>query len=330
MSRRPIVVLASGGVALLILAGCGGSDSENQDSASVPPSESPSAEATENMNSDTNVKALPLGDGKTSKKPKRGYVMSCNDTFNGEGSQTDGPWISDDTWNMDKKPAVKGNVKWPNAKLTIKTKGEKRVISGNGLPDQPTGKFPVQESDPSYQYDRNPNSIEKQSVDWKLTAQPTEAKEPTCLPMNTIGISLDGAAIFNALDAMGRDAGAHEVLDECWGHPEKNGSYHHHTNPSCLDDGSGDEHSPLLGYLLDGYGIYGLRGDGGEQMSNDTLDKCHGHKHEVDWDGSQQDIYHYHMTYEYPYTVGCFTGDPLQIADPGQAGGGAGDGPPPQ
>ena len=329
MSSRRLVPIAAGVATLLLIAGCSSSDSDNQESSSPATSESASTESDETMNADTNVKALPLGDGNISNKPKRGYVMSCVDTFNGGGASEEGPWISGDTWNMDKKAKVEGKVKWPDAKLTIKTKGDNRVISGNGLPDQPTGKFPVQESDPAYQYDRNPNSIEKQSVDWKLPAAPTEAKEPTCLPMNTIGISLDGAAIFNALDAMGRDAGAHEVLDECWGHPELDGRYHHHTNPTCLDDGSGDEHSPLLGYILDGFGIYGLRGDGGEQMSNDTLDKCHGHKHEVDWDGGQQDIYHYHMTYEYPYTVGCFTGDPLQIADAGQPGG-QGGGPPPQ
>jgi hypothetical protein len=320
MPRNRVAVLAIVSALAIALASCS-SDAEPADSSASDTAKSVSPSESAAENSDTNTKALPIGDGNISKTPKRGYVMSCVDSFNGSGAQSSGKWISGDTWNMSKKPMVQGNVEWPNAKLKIKVKGNKRIITGNGLPDQPTGKFPVQESDPAYQYDRNPNSIQEQTVEWKLTANPKQADSASCLPMNTIGISTDGAAIFNALDAEGRDAGAHEILDKCWGHPEMDGSYHHHTNPSCLDDGSSDQHSPLLGYLLDGFGIYGLRGDDGEQMSNDNLDKCHGHEHDVDWNGEQQNIYHYHMTYEYPYTAGCFKGDPLQISDPGQSGG---------
>ena len=138
MSSRRLVPIAAGVATLLLIAGCSSSDSDNQESSSPATSESPSTESDETMNADTNVKALPLGDGNISNKPKRGYVMSCVDTFNGGGASEEGPWISGDTWNMDKKAKVEGKVKWPDAKLTIKTKGDNRVISGNGLPDQPT------------------------------------------------------------------------------------------------------------------------------------------------------------------------------------------------
>ncbi len=45
-------------------------------------------------------------------------------------------------------------------------------------------------------------------------------------------------------------------------------------------------------------------------MTNADLDACHGHVHAIPWDGKYADLYHYHMTDEYPYTVGCFMGTP--------------------
>ena len=81
-------------------------------------------------------------------------------------------------------------------------------------------------------------------------------------------------------------------------------------------------HSGLVGYALDGFGIYGDKGAGGKHLSNADLDECHGHVETVIWDGKPQRIYHYHLTDEYPYTLGCFKGTPAatarQQAQPGQ------------
>ena len=71
------------------------------------------------------------------------------------------------------------------------------------------------------------------------------------------------------------------------------------------------------------FGIYGRFGEDGETLSND-LDECHGHTHEIEgdgkqieWDGKQVEMYHYHATYEYPYTIGCFRGTPSEDEDLG-------------
>ena len=72
------------------------------------------------------------------------------------------------------------------------------------------------------------------------------------------------------------------------------------------DEGTG--HSPLVGYALDGFGIYGHRGEDGEVVTNEDLDECHGHTHEIEWDGQTVEMYHYHATWEFPYVVGCFHG----------------------
>jgi hypothetical protein len=69
------------------------------------------------------------------------------------------------------------------------------------------------------------------------------------------------------------------------------------------------QHSDLIGYALDGYGVFGQLGEGGRRLANGDLDECHGHTHAIPWDGQTRTLYHYHMTREYPYSVACFHGE---------------------
>ena len=85
------------------------------------------------------------------------------------------------------------------------------------------------------------------------------------------------------------------------------GAYHYHSLTPCIEDES-EGHSDLVGYAMDGFGIYGPRGEDGETLTNADLDECHGHTHEIEWDGEALDMYHYHATWEYPYTLGCYVG----------------------
>src|SRR5665811_1179319 len=166
-----------------------------------------------------------------------------------------------------------------------------------------TDEFPIKASDDAYGYDRNPNSIRSQSVRYSLPRSPKRASRPSCLPMGAIGVAENGVAIFNALDALDRDAVAHEVQDNCGGHPQMSGLYHYHAIPACLTKGESKHRaSGLVGYALDGYPIYGPRGGGGKLLSNDDLDACHGQTSKVRFEGRRQRIYHYNATLEYPYT----------------------------
>ena len=45
-------------------------------------------------------------------------------------------------------------------------------------------------------------------------------------------------------------------------------------------------------------------------LTNASLDGCHGRKSVVPWHGKSQAVYHYDMTFEFPYTVGCFRATP--------------------
>ena len=250
---------------------------------------------------------LPLGDGHLSSVPKVGYLLDCQTRFRRRGGAThSGPWIKGDEWNPAEKPAVQGNVTWPNSRITITVEGDHRVIRANNLPKHATGIFPIRPTDPAYQYDRNPNSIQPQRILLTLPANPVVSATPSCVPMGMIGFATDGVAIFNAVDAGGRDAVAHEVQDKCHGHPEHNGQYHYHGPSPCMPN---EMTSGLVGYALDGFGIYGMKNPKtGKIMHDSDLDACHGITSPVMWNGKLTDIYHYVLTPEYPYTIGCFRG----------------------
>jgi len=256
--------------------------------------------------------ALPLGDGKVSAEPRRGYVYSCRTQFRGGGAQHAGDWIRGATWDATRKITVQGNVSWPNATLTITTTGGGRRVTGNGLPvNYTTGIFPVQRSDPAYEIDRNPNRIQAQQVELSLPLSPAVAASPDCVPMGMIGVALSGVAIFNALDDGGRDAVAHEVQDRCNGHPQMTGQYHYHGPSPCVP--GAETNNRLIGYALDGFGIYSMYDENGRELTNADLDECHGRVSRIEWDGKEVAMYHYVLTREYPYTVGCFRGTPVRM-----------------
>lgn len=281
---------------------------------------SPSSTGTAGASGLVDATRLPIGDGKvTNSSPRKGYVYACQSGRSGPGggAKVEGPWIkSDGTFDATAKPTVDGSVTWYGAKLKKKVTKTRRTITGNGLPvGTKTGEFPVKSSDDAYQYDPNPNSISSHSVRDSLPRHPKKAKQASCLPMGAIGIAKNGVAIFNALDALDRDAVAHELQDECSGHPQQQGLYHYHDIPSCLTEGeSTKKASGLVGWALDGYPIFGPRGHGGKLLTNADLDACHGQTSKVYYEGRWQKIYHYNATLEYPYTLGCFTGTPTASA----------------
>ena len=256
---------------------------------------------------------LPLGDGRVSSKPQKDYVMSCQNRFRtgGAGAFRDGSWIhADGTWDSTAKAKVDGDVAW-NGKYEIKIEDGKRKLLGNGLPtSHHTGIFPIQPSDDAFKYDRNPNSISEMKTVFELPLMPPQAATAACVPMGAIGVMKTGVAIFNALDGEGRDAVAHEIQDKCDGHPQQDGHYHYHNLSKCIEDNQSQKHSELVGYALDGFGIFGFYGENGQELTNADLDECHGHTHEILWDGKMVNMYHYHATKEYPYTIGCFIGTP--------------------
>lgn len=268
----------------------------------------------------------PLGDGKISNEPRRGYVFACTTVFpGGGGAERVGEWIdlASGTWTTRGKPVVEGAVAWPDARLSVTVEGDRRLLRTNSLPGHTTGIFPIRPGTAASAYDRNPNRITARDVLLDLPAAPQVADRASCLPMGMIGLMLSGVPIFNAFDLRGRDAPAHEIQDACNGHPERTGQYHYHDWSTCIPDPGGAAGGPseVVGFALDGFPILGPRDRDGRAVKNADLDECHGRVGEIVLDGKRVTTYHYRFTEEYPYTLGCFRGkvDPALRRPPGPA-----------
>jgi hypothetical protein len=271
---------------------------------------------------------LPVGDGNyVTDAPKKGSVYLCRapqGQAGGAGSR--GPWFTNNNieYDINKKIAVEGNVGWDSS-YSETTSGGNRVITTNDLPrDHPTGVFPVQPSDPAYQYDRNPNQIAAQSLTYTLSVEPKVEAQPACLG-GEVGVMLTGVALFDAFDAGGRDAGAWEVQDGCNGHPQISSEYHYHTLSSCIQDTNVDT---IIGFALDGFPITGPKVGDNNILTTSDLDECHGITSTIALDGRQIETYHYVMTQDFPYSASCFRATATQ--PPGQPAGPTGQpaGPP--
>lgn len=248
---------------------------------------------------------LPLGDHEISTSPHRGYLMSCLQHWR-RGPVHGGPWIQGDRWFPSEKLKVQGNVHMTGPRFSIKHRGAWEIIASNDIPAHGVGVFPIQRSDPAHRYDPNPNSIRPQAIKLRLPYHPHRAQTATCVPMGMIGIALDGTPIFSAVDNGGIDAVAHEVQDRCNGHPNHFGVYHYHGPSPCVPNEMG---SGLIGYALDGFGIYGMRDlTTGKILTTKDLGPCHGIVSRVRWHGKIVKLFHYVLTESYPYTVGCFRG----------------------
>jgi hypothetical protein len=249
---------------------------------------------------------LPLGDGKyTTTAPEKGYVYLCNVAAGGEGAEVNGPWVGTSTWNSNEKTVVEGSVSWPNASITMTVANGTRTIITNDLPTiGTTGIFPIQSTDPAYQYDENPNSVEAQDLTFNLPASPTVAASPSCI-YGEVGVMTNGVLLLDAFDAEYRDAGAHELQDSCQGHPHEGGVYHYHSLSSCIPDATVTN---IIGWAFDGYPITGPEISPGLYLTTADLDECHGITSPVMENGTLVDTYHYVMTEDFPYSVSCFHG----------------------
>lgn len=308
----------------LVASACSSNDNSKPTAASSTTSTTGSA-ATTGLKLDPkhnygNVYAdgvLPVGDSKyVTDAPKPGYVYVCHAPVGGGGASARGPWfVNNNTeYDLSKKVAVEGAVKWSGS-YSMNVTGSQRVIATNDLPrDHTTGVFPVQPSDPAYQYDRNPNHIAAQSLTYTLSARPTVATNPSCVG-GEVGVMTTGIALFDAFDAGGRDAGAWEVQDGCDGHPQISSEYHYHTLSKCI---GGTSVNTVIGFALDGFPITGPKVADSNVLTTNDLDECHGITSTLTLDDKRVTTYHYVMTQDFPYSASCFRGTPTQ--PPGRPG----------
>ena len=137
--------------------------------------------------------------------------------------------------------------------------------------------------------------------------------------LRTVGIALDGTELsgpapINAI----LESYTIAAFDDCGGHINLHQGYHYHSTTGCTDSSATEDgHAPLIGYAIDGYGIYAMRDTSGKEES---LDECRGNTDEVRG-------YHYHAASPSENMfIGCLHGESVR-----PAGGPPGDhnGPPP-
>jgi|GEM_PF-645882 len=134
-------------------------------------------------------------------------------------------------------------------------------VNATGIPSYTIGPWPG-----------NPGQATNQNYLFKFTRNPAQnTGTPTATGLGNIGVWKNGATLFNAKDAFSYNSQGKwnqnaivvegSSFDNCEGHPNQNGTYHHHLNPTCLyNDRDSTAHSPLLGYAFDGFPIYGAYG----------------------------------------------------------------------
>jgi len=254
------------------------------------------------------LSALPLGTDKSSTSPQRGELWRCNAPAGGQ-PVTIPPWIDTTagTWSMTSKVAVEGEVKHKKVFKATRVGGEE-VLQGNGLPPR-SGVFPVSPRDPAYRYNPDPTPVVAHSINVTLPYSPVVSATPQC-EHGVVGIAVNGIPILDGFDADGNDAAAVEVQDTCHGHPNTIDGYHYHSLSPCLLSKHAFTHTTQVGWALDGFGIYVEYDAQGKLLTDADLDGCHGRTSVVKWHGKEVDVYHYDMTMEFPYTVGCFVGTP--------------------
>lgn len=202
-------------------------------------------------------------------------------------------------------PAVYGKI---YGATSITSDGTFITIKTSGTPDHKSVYYPTSNS--LYEafsgttfngvtFNKNPNTITSQNFTFKIPINPTVASNHAATPLGAIGVSINGVPFFNQY------AGPNQPLtneitsfDKYWGHPQMTGVYHYHVEPLYLTTVKVTK-SSLLGFLLDGFPVYGPEENGAAVTG---LDAYHGHiSATADYPNG---IYHYHITNTDPYING--------------------------
>jgi hypothetical protein len=152
-----------------------------------------------------------------------------------------------------------------------------------------------------YTFSKNPNTITTQTLTFKIPVNPVVSSTHAATPFGPIGVAVNGVAFFNQYAANYAALTTEAfTLDQYWAHPQQSGQYHYHVEPLYLTQTKLTS-SSLLGFLLDGFPVYGPT-ENGKLLTSADLDAYHGHTTvTADFPNG---IYHYHFTADYPYLNG--------------------------
>ena len=205
--------------------------------------------------------------------------------------------------------------------LQVYLEGNYVIIKTNGLPDHKSPYYKgTQWADSMYEayngtnanWSQNPNTIVSQNMVFKIPVSPAKSSSGGETPLGPMGVAINGVAIYNQY-AAGRMVLTNEInsFDQYGGHPQPQGQYHYHVEPSSITAKDGKDE--LVGFLLDGFPVYGPV-EGGKTLSSADLDSYHGHTSATS--DYPNGIYHYHITADAPYINGVgFYGSPGSVTN---------------
>ncbi len=193
---------------------------------------------------------------------------------------------------------------------SITSDGTFITIKTNGTPDHKSVYYPT--SNALYEnfsgttfggvsFVKNPNVIASQNYTFKIPLDPQVAAVHAPTPLGAIGVTVNGVPFFNQYAGPNQPL-TNEIMsfDQSWGHPAQAGRYHYHVEPLYLTTVKLNK-SALLGFLLDGFPVYGSE-ENGAAVTNSMLDAYHGHTSvTADYPNG---IYHYHINNTDPYING--------------------------
>ena len=206
------------------------------------------------------------------------------------------------------KSMVLPNVykKFSSNLISITEMGTNVVIVSNGVPNHKSTYFATNDAryeayngnDPIYA--KNPNSIVTQNLTFTIPTNPSVATVHRATALGPIGVALNGVPFYNQYAGPNLPLTTEiNSFDQYAGHPQRTGQYHYHIEPLYLTAKYGKD--ALLGFLLDGFPVYGPM-ENGKKIVNNDLDTYHGHLHSTK--EYPNGIYHYHITDADPYMNG--------------------------
>lgn len=188
--------------------------------------------------------------------------------------------------------------------VSISVDGDYVVLTTHDRPNHPSAYFPT--TDTLYQaytdtsFHQAPGEIISQNITFRIPISPVVASTHQATHGGPIGISINGVPFFNQYNGQGAPLTSEIASFDQWkGHPQMTGQYHYHAEPTYLTLHSGS--NALLGFLLDGFPVYGPV-ENGVTITNADLDVYHGHTSVTA--EYPNGIYHYHITADSPYING--------------------------
>ena len=158
--------------------------------------------------------------------------------------------------------------------------GEFVVIKTTNLPDHKSPYYKGTEwenekweeyNGTNSQWRQNPNTISETNTTYRIPLNPSKASNSTATNLGSMGIAINGVALFNQYAGPNNQPLTSEInsFDQNNGHPQQQGVYHYHLEPAYLTANKGKD--ALMGFLLDGFPVYGPMENGKTVSNNDLL-----------------------------------------------------------